>query len=118
MANGEHGTSRMLCARLSIHCPVRALTRIMRTNTAAVGIVGPSDHGVLWEWMSGAPAGADPVVSGCRLSGGRPVAIRARWVKDNGVVAGALLWLDPPAPAVAGHAGSHCGTVRSRAGRA
>jgi regulatory LuxR family protein len=30
----------------------------------------------------------------CRLSGGRPVAIRARWVEDNGVP----LWLDPPAP--------------------
>jgi DNA-binding CsgD family transcriptional regulator len=73
--------------------------RIIHTNTAAAAIVDPADRPLLWDWASRAVAGNKPAVSQLGLTSGQPVVLRARPIEHGGVLAGALLRLDPLTPA-------------------
>jgi DNA-binding CsgD family transcriptional regulator len=72
--------------------------RVMHTNTAAATLVQSTDHALLWEWASAAAATKDPGESSLRLTSGLPVAVRAWPVENGGLLAGALVRLDPKGP--------------------
>jgi DNA-binding CsgD family transcriptional regulator len=87
---------RFLQARRRAKGPLIVVNdRTMYSNTAAAAIVQPADRDLLWEWASRALAGHQPASSRLGLGSGQLVAIRVRPVEDGGVLAGALVRLDP-----------------------
>ena len=72
--------------------------RIMHANTAAVGLVQPTDHAPLWEWASCAAAAKDPGKSSLQLAKGIVAAALVRPVEDRGLLVGVLLRIDPVEP--------------------
>jgi DNA-binding CsgD family transcriptional regulator len=73
--------------------------RTMHTNAAAARLLGPADHGLVWDWATRALAGDGPPGAELRLASGMPVTARVRAVRDGAVLSGALARFDAPAPA-------------------
>jgi transcriptional regulator of acetoin/glycerol metabolism/DNA-binding CsgD family transcriptional regulator len=77
----------------------------LQTNSPAARIVRPADQPMLWDWVAAVIAGVRSADADLELSSGAVVAARAWPVFDGGVLAGALVAMDPQAraqPSVAG----------------
>jgi hypothetical protein len=68
---------------------------VMHTNAAAARIVEPADRAILWSRAGPAVAGRGQADGTPYLSAGLPVLVRGRPVNDSGILAGALLLLEP-----------------------
>ena len=76
----------------------------MLANGRAAQSLEPGDHELLWDWVSRAVAGHQPLPAQIPLLGGTWVVKSLETVADSGVFVGATLRLSPPAPASLGDA--------------
>jgi DNA-binding CsgD family transcriptional regulator len=79
--------------------------RTMLANAMATGVLQPGDHELLWEWVSRALAGHQPVAPEVWLTGGTWVVKTFEPLQDGGRFVGASLCLEPPSSRVAGSRG-------------
>src|ERR1022692_1861567 len=92
---------RFLQARRRAKGPLVSINQhVMHTNTAAARIVNPADQEILWTWACHAVAGQEQAESELYLASGLPVLARARPVPEGGVLAGALVRMEPQIPVV------------------
>jgi DNA-binding CsgD family transcriptional regulator len=101
-ATADHALlRRFLQARRRAKGPLVSVNQhVMHTNTAAARIVNPADQEILWTWARHAVAGQAQAESELYLASGLPVLARARPVHEGGVLAGALVRMEPQIPVV------------------
>ena len=99
-ATADHALlRRFLQARRRAKGPLVSVNQhVMHTNTAAARIVNPADQEILWTWACHAVAGQAQAESELYLASGLAVVARARPVHDGGVLAGALVRMEPQNP--------------------
>jgi transcriptional regulator of acetoin/glycerol metabolism len=102
-ATADHALlRRFLQARRRAKGPLVSVNQhVMHTNTAAARIVNPADQEILWTWACHAVAGQAQAESELYLASGLAVVARARPVHDGGVLAGALVRMEPRSPVAA-----------------
>lgn len=94
-------------ARRSNRPVVTLNENVIISNSAAAGLLGPTDHGLLWELAVEALAGDHEVVGEVRLSGDREVSIRCGRIGEGRAAVGAIVEIgeherDHPCPGTAG----------------
>jgi DNA-binding CsgD family transcriptional regulator len=106
----------LLRARRGAKRPIVSLNEAtMISNTAAAGILRPSDQELLWDWAQRALRGHRQLAPELRLASGFSVVARCEAVTDGDQMVGALVELTPAAPSndTLGQSGRHGSVGRS-----